>query len=188
MPSQKQLRWAQLRVGLTVVVAAVVLMFLIFLMSGTTGLFTPTLHLVCYMESAGGLRNGAPVRLQNVDIGNVQSIRLVNHQDPNGAPTPVEIIMKVNAKFRPFIHTDSTVLLSTAGVLGETFIDIDSSQVKGPEVANNSELPTKEVPDIQDVVRASQSTLQNVNTLVMPPGPYRERGGEPAGFGRQVDL
>ncbi len=166
MPSQKQLRWAELRVGVTVVIAAVVLMFLIFLMSGTTGLFTPTLHLVCYLESAGGLRNGAPVRLQNVDVGNVESIRLVNHRSPNGAETPVQITMKINAKFRPFIHTDSEVLLSTAGVLGETFINIDSSEAHGPEVASNSELPSKEVPDIQDVVRASQTTLQNVNTLV----------------------
>ena len=72
MPSQKQLRWAQLRVGLTVVFAAVVLAFLVFLMSGTTGLFTPTLRLVSYMDNAGGLRNGAPVRLQSVDIGNVE--------------------------------------------------------------------------------------------------------------------
>jgi phospholipid/cholesterol/gamma-HCH transport system substrate-binding protein len=153
-------------VGLTVVGAAVVLAFLIFLMSGTTGLFTPTLHLVSYVENAGGLRNGAPVRLQNVDIGNVDSIRLVNHQAHSGAATPVEIRMKVNAKFRPFIHTDSVVLLSTAGVLGETFIDIDSSHAQGTTAANNSELPSTEVPDIQDVVRSSQSTLQNVNILV----------------------
>jgi phospholipid/cholesterol/gamma-HCH transport system substrate-binding protein len=153
-------------VGLTVVVAACVLMFLVFLMSGTTGLFTPTLHLLCYVDNAGGLRNGAPVRLQNVDVGNVQSIRLVNHQSPSGAATPVQITMKLNAKFRPFIHTDSQVLLSTAGVLGETFIDIDSSHAQGGEVANNSELPSKETPGIQDVVRSSQSTLENVNTLV----------------------
>ncbi len=152
--------------GLTVVAASVVLGLLIFLMSGTTGLFTPTLHLVCYMDNAGGLRNGAPVRLQNVDIGNVESIRLVNHRAPNGASTPVEIGMKVNAKFRPFIHTDSQVLLSTAGVLGETFINIDSGQARGPLAANHSELPSQEVADIQDVVRSSQSTLQNVNTLV----------------------
>jgi phospholipid/cholesterol/gamma-HCH transport system substrate-binding protein len=153
-------------VGLTVVVAALVLGFLVFLMSGTTGLFTPTLHLVCYVDNAGGLRNGAPVRLQNVDIGNVDSIRLVNHQTPSGAPAPVEIRMKMNAKFRPFIRTDSQVMLSTAGVLGETFIDIDSSQAQGGVVANNSELPSREVAGIQDVVRSSQSTLQNVNTLV----------------------
>lgn len=166
MPSQKQLRWAQLRVGLTVVFAAVVLAFLVFLMSGTTGLFTPTLRLVCFTDNAGGLRNGAPVRLQSVDIGNVDSIRIVNHQDKSGASTPVEIRMKVNAKFQPFIHTDSQVLLSTAGVLGETFIDIQSTQAKGGVAANNSELPSTSVPDIQDVVRSSQSTVQNVSILV----------------------
>ena len=44
--------------------------------------------------------------------------------------------MKVNAKFRPFIHTDSQVLLSTAGVLGETFIDIDSTQARGAVASN----------------------------------------------------
>jgi phospholipid/cholesterol/gamma-HCH transport system substrate-binding protein len=153
-------------VGLTVVFAAVVLAFLIFLMSGTTGLFTPTLRLFCYVDNAGGLRNGAPVRLQNVDIGNVEKIRIVNHHDANGTSTPVQIEMKVNAKFRPFLHTDSQVLLSTAGVLGETFIDIDSTQAKGDVVANNAELPAQEVPDIQDVVRSSQSTLKNVSVLV----------------------
>ena len=78
VPSQKQLRWAQLRVGLTVVLSALVLAVLVFLMSGTTGLFTPTLRLVSYVDNAGGLRTGAPVRLQSVDIGNVESIRIVN--------------------------------------------------------------------------------------------------------------
>jgi len=166
VPSQKQLRWAQLRVGLTVVVSAAVLAVLVFLISGTTGLFTPTLRLISYVDNAGGLRTGAPVRLQSVDIGNVENIRIVNHHDASGASTPVEIIMKVNANFRPFLHTDSQVLLTTAGVLGETFIDINSTQARGAVAANYSELPSKAVPDIEDVVRSSQSTLQNVNILV----------------------
>jgi phospholipid/cholesterol/gamma-HCH transport system substrate-binding protein len=166
LPSQKQLRWAQLRVGITVVFAAAVMAVLVFLMSGTTGFFRPTMRVVCYTDSASGLRNGAPVRLQNVDIGNVEHIRIVNHKDSTGAATPVEIMMKVNAKFQPFLHTDSQVLLSTAGVLGETFVDIDSTSAKGPVAQNNSELPSRQVPDIQDVVRSSQTTLQNVNILV----------------------
>jgi phospholipid/cholesterol/gamma-HCH transport system substrate-binding protein len=124
------------------------------------------MRLVSYVDNAGGLRTGAPVRLQSVDIGNVESIHIVNHRDASGASTPVEILMKVNAKFRPFIHTDSQVLLTTAGVLGETFIDIDSTQARGAVASNNSELPSKEVPDFEDVVRSSQSTLQNVNILV----------------------
>jgi len=66
VPSQKQLRWAQLRVGLTVLFASITLAVLIFLMSGTIGLFTPKLILSSYVDNASGLRVGAPVRLQGV--------------------------------------------------------------------------------------------------------------------------
>ena len=166
MPSPKQLRWAELRVGITVVFASVVLMFLIFLMGGSTGFFNPTLKLYSYVQNASGLRNGAPVRLQSVDIGNVNKIRIVDHHSASGASTPVQIVMKINAKFRPFLHTDSVVLLTTQGVLGETFIDIDSTHANGPMVSNGAELPTKDVPDIQDVISSTQGTLENMNALI----------------------
>jgi phospholipid/cholesterol/gamma-HCH transport system substrate-binding protein len=166
VPSQKQLRWSQLRVGLTVVFAILVMGFLVFLMSGTSGLFSHTITLMCYVDNANGLRTGAPVRLSNVDIGNVHSIRIANHHDPKGNSTPVELNMQVNAKFQPFLHTDSKVQLSTSGVLGESFVDIDSNHATGPVAQNGAELPSEIVPDIQDVVRSSQSTLINVDTLV----------------------
>ena len=89
MPSQKQLKWAQLRVGLTVLFASITLAVLTFLMSGTAGIFTPKMALRCYFDNAQGLRNGAPVRLQGVDIGNVTGVRVV----PNKPRTPVEITM-----------------------------------------------------------------------------------------------
>ena len=40
MPSQKQLKWSQLRVGITVVIASLTLGVLLLLMSGTAGIFT----------------------------------------------------------------------------------------------------------------------------------------------------
>jgi phospholipid/cholesterol/gamma-HCH transport system substrate-binding protein len=162
LPSQKQLKWAQLRVGLTVLFAAITLAVLTFLMSGTTGIFTPKITLRCYFDNAQGLRNGAPVRLQGVDIGNVTGVRVV----PNKPRTPVEIIMKVNTRYGFNIRKDSVTSLSTAGVLGETFIDIDSALAKGAEARDGDTLPTRDTPDIQDVVRASQGTLQNLDALL----------------------
>lgn len=162
VPSQKQLKWSQLRVGLTVLIASITLGVLIFLMSGTTGLFTPKLKLKSYFDNAGGLRNGAPVRLQGVDVGNVTGVRVVADKPL----TPVEITMKVTTKYRALLRKDSVVSLATAGVLGETYIDIDSSHAKGPEVRDGDTLATRETPDIQDVVRASQGTLQNLDALL----------------------
>ena len=162
MPSQKQLKWSQLRVGLTVLFASITLGVLTFLMSGTSGLFTPKLTLHSYFDNAGGLRDGAPVRLQGVDVGNVTNVRVVGDKPL----TPVEVTVKVTSRYRAMIKKDSVTSLSTVGVLGETYIDIDSSHAKGPQISDGDTLATRETPDIQDVVRASQGTLQNLDALL----------------------
>lgn len=162
MASQKQLRWAELRVGLTVIFASIALIVLIFLMTGSTGLFTHKIALYAYFDNASGLRVGAPVRLQGVDMGNVDSIRVV----PNHGLTPVKVVLRVSTKYENGIRTDSTAELSTQGVLGETFVDIDSRGAHGPPATNGTVLRIHEQPDLTDVVRASQSTLQNVQALL----------------------
>ena len=164
MPSQKQLKWSQLKVGVTVLVASVTLAVLIFLMSGTGGIFTHKIKLKAYYDNAGGLQEGAPVRLSGVDIGNVVNVRVVS--DPTRRLTPVQVTMKVNTRYHQSLRKDSVTSLETAGVLGSTYIDIDSSTAKGPEAADGDTLPTREHPELQDVVRASQSTLQNMDALL----------------------
>ena len=164
MPSQKQLKWSQLRVGITVIVASLTLGFLLFLMSGTAGLFTPRITLRSYFDNAEGLRIGAPVRLSGVDIGNVTHIGIVNMADKR--LTPVEVQMKVSTKYGYALRRDSVSSLETAGVLGETYLDIDSSQAVAGDVHDGDILPTQVHPDFNQVVRASQSTLQNMDALL----------------------
>jgi phospholipid/cholesterol/gamma-HCH transport system substrate-binding protein len=164
VPSEKQVRWAQLRVGITVLAALITLAVLIFVMTGTTGLFTKKILIRAYVDNAGGLRAGAPVRLEGVDIGNVTHIRVV--ADPARRVNPVEIAMKVTTRYADSMNTGCQAALATAGVLGEVYVDLDCRQAKGGELTNGAELVTQQVPQLQDVVRASQSTLENVNVLV----------------------
>jgi len=164
LPSQKQIKWSQLRVGLTVIFASLVLALLLFLMSGTSGLFSHRITLVSFFDNASGLRVGAPVRLSGVDIGNVVGIRIVDAKDKQA--TPVEVIMKVSMKYSFNLRRDTLTSLETAGVLGETFMDMDSSQAIGPPAQDGDILPTRVHPDFNEVVRSSQSTLQNMDALL----------------------
>ncbi len=164
MPSQKQLKWSQLRVGLTVIVASSILALLLFLMSGTGGFFSHRITLLSFFDNASGLRIGAPVRLSGVDIGNVAAIRVVPDKDKQ--ITPVEVIMKVSTKYGFNLRRDSVTSLDTAGVLGETYLDIDSAQAVGPPAKDGDTLPTQVHPDFNEVIRSSQSTLQNLDALL----------------------
>jgi len=162
LPSQKQLRWSELKVGITVTAALVTLFILVFLMRGTTGFFTKRIRLVTYFDNAEGLRAGQPVDLQGVAIGNVESVVVI----PNHGEKAIQVVMRINGKYQPLLRKDDMAAILTAGVLGESFIDIDGRFAKGKPIADGDELPSANAPGIQDVVRSSQSTLQNMDILV----------------------
>jgi phospholipid/cholesterol/gamma-HCH transport system substrate-binding protein len=134
----------------------------VFLISGTGGLFTRKITLITYFDNAEGIRTGQPVDLQGVAIGNVKSVKVV----PGRPLSPVQVVMRVNEEFQRFIHTDSKATIQTAGVLGESYVDIDSKDAKGPIVKDGTELPPGNAPGIPDVIRTSQTSLQNIDILV----------------------
>ena len=163
MPSRKEIQWSQLRVGALVLVAVAVLVGLIFLMSGSTGgIFAPKLKMRSYFTNASGLKDGAPVTLEGVTIGNVLHIRVV----PERNPTPVEVTMRVGEEYLRDIHVNSTTSIAQAGVLGDSYLDIDSSRASGPPPANNAELRATESPNIQSVISTSQDSIQEISTLI----------------------
>jgi phospholipid/cholesterol/gamma-HCH transport system substrate-binding protein len=164
VPSQQEVQWSQLKVGVLFIVALAALAALIFLMSGSTGggIFSSKITLRSYFENSAGLKRGAPVNLEGVTIGTVSDIKIV----PSRKLTPVEITMKIGSKYRDAVHTDSTSSLETIGVLGDTVVDINSKTATGPPVQNNAELKTNETPNLSDVIKSSQGTIEQLNTIL----------------------
>jgi phospholipid/cholesterol/gamma-HCH transport system substrate-binding protein len=139
-----------------------VLVGLILLMSSSGGgLFARKLVLRASFENASGLKNGAPVTLAGVTIGNVIRIRVV----PERNPMPVEVTMRVGHEYIGWLHTDSTASIAQAGVLGDSFIDLNSASASGPAPADNAELQAAGSPTIQDVIRGSKISIDEVNKL-----------------------
>jgi phospholipid/cholesterol/gamma-HCH transport system substrate-binding protein len=167
LPSQKELRWSQLKVGILALVALIALTALIFLMSGSTGgLFTPKLNLISYFTNANGVKVGAPVTLDGVTIGNVTKVQIV----PNHEPDAVQITSRVSAKYVPQLHTDSVISIKSAGVLGDSFVDISSVRATGPPVSDGATLKVANTPQIQDVISTSQDALASTNQVIQKIG------------------
>lgn len=163
MPNQHEVRWSQLKVGVLVIVALAALTLLISLMSGSSGgLFSRRIIVHAFFENASGLKPGAPVNLQGVTIGSVKKIIIV----PGRKLTPVEAIMSLGLKYKAALHTDTSASMATAGVLGDTFVDLDSAHATGPQLANGDEIPVVQSPSLSDVIKSSQNTIQQVNVIL----------------------
>ncbi len=164
MPSQQQVQWSQLKVGVLVVVALCALTALVFLMSNNTGggFLSGKITVVSYFENSAGLKIGAPVNLEGVSIGTVKDIRIV----PERKLTPVEVIMRLGKRYSAALHTDSKSSLETIGVLGDTVVNINSKFATGPALQNGGELKTTETPNLTDVIKSSQGTIEQLNTIL----------------------
>jgi phospholipid/cholesterol/gamma-HCH transport system substrate-binding protein len=163
VPSQQQVQWSQLKVGVLVIVALSALAALVFLMSGSTGGFwSGKLTVRSYFENSAGLKVGAPVNLEGVTVGTVKSIRIV----PQRKLTPVEVTMKISKQFSEAVHQDSKTSLETIGVLGDTVVNIDSKFATAASIQNGDELKTTESPNLSDVIKSSQGTIEQLNTIL----------------------
>jgi phospholipid/cholesterol/gamma-HCH transport system substrate-binding protein len=166
MPSQQEVKWSQLKVGLIVLISVALLCTLLFLMTSASGmsLFSHKMIITTYFENSDGLKVGAPVNLEGVTIGEVKTVGVST--DPARKLTPVKIVMKIDPKYHTSLHTDSKASLATVGVLGDTILDISSQVAVGPELTSGAELSTLETPNLTDVVKASQGTIESLNVIL----------------------
>src|SRR2546425_2615718 len=96
MPQRGQIAWAQLRVGALVIVSLTIFALGIFLISGEVGFLTRKYKVRAYFSDAGGLREGAQVRLAGIAVGNVDRILISPFPEAGRA---VEVVMRI-------AHTD----------------------------------------------------------------------------------
>src|SRR5512132_2682744 len=113
--SRTTISLSQIRVGLFVLFAIIVLIFLVLNASGDINPFSKKLHLRARFADANGLREGSEVRLAGVRIGSVDRIRLMTANEVGTAPNPqkIEVYMTINSKIDGVpaidrIRTDST--------------------------------------------------------------------------------
>jgi phospholipid/cholesterol/gamma-HCH transport system substrate-binding protein len=144
------MRWKSFRLAALVGVGVLALLLVVIRSLGHK------LVVKAYLTNALGLRAGAPARLAGVDIGSVKSVRA----RPERKEAPVEVIMVLDPPYELKIPSDSTISLETAGVLGETYIDIDATSASGPPIGPNAVLrakPTVQLTTEQIIEKVSEA-------------------------------
>jgi len=162
MPQRREIRWSELKVGIVALASIILFAIAVFLITGQTGFFAETVVYYTYTPDAGGLRDGAVVRLAGVDVGTVRTVTLSGRPALNEA---VEIVMEVNERFAGDIRTDSQVILGTQGVLGDSYVNMSRGTEAGEPVPPGGTVPFRETAAFTELVGGSRDLLDNLNVL-----------------------
>jgi phospholipid/cholesterol/gamma-HCH transport system substrate-binding protein len=160
--AQRKLTWAELRVGLFVLVALVILALGIFYVTGSRGFWVSKDRYRAYLPEVEQLQQGAPVSLDGVPVGSVESISLTPH--PSDKDHNITIVMRIDHSHHEQIRTDSTASLVTQGLLGNRYVSITRG-LTGAEIPPGGVVRTGIVPEISDVVQRGYDVVQNLGVL-----------------------
>lgn len=168
--SKKSVSLSQLRVGIFVLVAIAILIFLVLNASGDINPFSKKLHLRARFVDANGLRDGSEVRLAGVRVGKVERITLLPPSDVPNAPR-VEALMTIDATVdgRPAnerIRSDSTAQQGSPSLLGnEMLINITPGTAVGQPVQENAILPSSSSNTVNDFATSGTDLAQRLSKL-----------------------
>jgi phospholipid/cholesterol/gamma-HCH transport system substrate-binding protein len=168
--SRTSISLSQLRVGIFVLVAIVVLIFLVLNASGDINPFSKKLHLRARFVDANGLREGSEVRLAGVRVGKVERIVLLEPSPVPNAPR-VEAQMTIDSMIdgRPAnerIRSDSQAQQGSPSLLGnEMLINITPGTAVGQPVQDGAILPSSSSNTVNDFATSGTDLAQRLSKL-----------------------
>ena len=179
MKSSTPVTWAELRVGVFVVIALVIALVAVLTLGERVGIFSPKYKLVTLMPSVSGLQVGAPVRLAGVGVGAVDDVRFLELDERDSmnaqllrfygdslADRAVVITFTVDKGVQDKVTRSSRVKIGTVGLLGDKYLDLEVGDPREP-VLEDGDLVLNERPiDYEGLIaRAAEGVEELVTSL-----------------------
>jgi phospholipid/cholesterol/gamma-HCH transport system substrate-binding protein len=145
-----------------VIISLAILAIGIFFISGQVGFFSRRYTLKAYTSEAGGLREGAQVRLAGVAVGNLRRIQISPYPERARA---VELVMAVARSYQNEIRADSIASIETVGLLGESYVNLTRGSPGQEVIPDGGVLKGSEEADIKRVVQNANDVFVSLRVL-----------------------
>ncbi len=149
------------RLGIFVVVAALVLGAAVFLIGDKQFAFTRTYRLQTYFADVSGLVPGAEVRLGGVRKGTVADIELPSRPDQK-----VRVLIDLEKSARSLVRTDSTVTIQTEGLLGNKYLAVAFGSAQAPTAREGETLPSVPPLNFADLLGRTNEMMAKTSGIM----------------------
>ncbi|MEZ5418774.1 MAG: MlaD family protein [Vicinamibacterales bacterium] len=124
MPRTRSLAWAELKIGILAVFAAVMAAVMVFAVGGSGGFFWQRYPLKAHFANIATVKSGTPVRVAGIEVGVVTAVVF--------AHDGVDCWFELSRDVRPLVTTRSVAVIGSVSMLGEGAIDITAAPAGTP--------------------------------------------------------
>jgi phospholipid/cholesterol/gamma-HCH transport system substrate-binding protein len=152
--------WDQLKVGVLMLIALVILAFAILKLGQAGNLFGKRYQVVSFVPSASGLRVGGPVTVAGQLAGTIKEITFL---PPDQDTTRnLRLLIEVRRELSNQVRKDSRAKVATMGLLGDKVVDISVGTPKFRPLHDGDTLLVVPSTDYEAVVRQASGAINEV--------------------------
>src|SRR3954469_3840961 len=152
--------WDQLKVGVVILIALLILAFAMIRIGRAGNLFGKRYQLVSYIPNASGLRIGGPVTVAGQVAGSIKDIQFL----PPDQDTlrNLRLLLEIDRKLIPQVRTDSRAKIATMGLLGDKVVDISVGTPRFRPLRDGDTLVVVPSTDYEAVVKQASGAINEV--------------------------
>lgn len=151
MRTRKKDQQNLIKVGIFLTMLTIVLMIMVASIGKETSLFDSKVDIKARVGNVSNLKVGSYVELKGIRIGTVTDIRIISEDE-------VEIIMQILERELKWIKEDSKVSISTAGLVGDKFVEIyKGSKEAGKFRPEKHHLTSEDLADLKKIMDKGDS-------------------------------
>lgn len=156
-------RSLEIKVGAFVVAAVAILVAFVLVLGNVS--FGRAYEIHVDYGFSGAVQQGAPVKVSGVEIGRVSKVTFLGGgvRDDRGRPLLVRLTLSLQDRARDVVRTDTRFLVSTAGVLGEPYVEVVPGDLEGTPLEAGTTVRGVDPPRT-DLLMSRMFTLLDVLT------------------------
>lgn len=139
------------KVGIFISALTAVLMVMIVSIGKENSIFNQKVNLISRVDDVKNLKPGCYVELKGIRIGTVNEINIISNEE-------VEIVASVLESEIQWIKQDSKVSISTAGLVGDKYLEIYSGSKDAPTFNPDKDiLKSENLADMKQIITKGES-------------------------------
>ncbi|MBN2693745.1 MCE family protein [bacterium] len=116
---------------------------------------------------SGAIKSGAAVKISGITIGEVKKVEFMfGKKGDNGKPIVVRVHAFIEKKYLSVIRKGSSFFITTAGLLGETYLGVDTIDFDAPLVSEKEAIWGEEPPKMDLMISQAAKLLNDISIFL----------------------